>query len=472
MADAWIDVTPEGGYEWEAIPSGPALAAVIAGVDAGMLDVSARMSYLQACDRLASWAQGQAGYALAAATHAVVRECGGEDDTGMLDSQATSWAWDEVAAALHVAPSTVARRLRVAQVICESHRQLWVAVNDGRISWSQAVVIAEGVSGLTEEADTDVNGIMTEVIEQVLPTAGAYPPARLRTRIKHLIARAYPQAEAKRRKREQRDATGVDVNDAGQGMAWMSVIGPAADVLAMQEMIDTRAHTLKGLHTSVIQTPSVASPSPTPTTIDSERTWGQWQVAAMLDALGLAPISLPPSPTDAHREDGSRAIPEIQIKILVDLPTVLGLAQEPGFLVGYGPIDPDLARDLAASGDWQRWVRDPVSGHLLDEGSRRFPSARLARFIKARDARCDAPGCGRTTKLDIDHTPTWASTQRTKADLLAAACARHNRSRSRYGWDTPAPKTWTTPAGRTYRTLMHQVLPIPDTPPDDEVLPF
>lgn len=483
MADAWIDVTPAGGYEWEGVPSGPALAAVIAGIDAGMLGVEARVSYLQACDRLVSWSQGQAGYALAAATHSVMRECGGEDDTGMVDSQAGSWAWDELAAALHVAPSTVGRRWRSAQVICESHRQLWQAVNDGHISWAQAVVIAEGVSNLTLDADTDAQGVMSEVISLVLPTAGAYPPARLRTRVEHLLMRAYPEIQVKHRKRQQRDDCGVGVEADAHGMAWLGVLGPAVDILAMQEIIDTRAQTLSTLHTTL--TTPVEPPNPRSSTraqspddpgvsadSDAVRTWGQWQIAAMLDALGLAPISLPPSPTDTHREDGSRAIPEVKVSVVVDLPTVLGLAEEPGYLLGFGPIDPDLARDLAASGDWQRWVRDPVAGYLLDEGSRRFPSARLARFIKARDARCDAPACGRTSTLDIDHTPTWASTRRTKADLLAAACARHNRSRERYGWNTPAPKTWTTPAGRTYRTLMHQVLPIPDTPPDDEVFPF
>ena len=145
-------------------------------------------------------------------------------------------------------------------------------------------------------------------------------------------------------------------------------------------------------------------------------------------------------------------------------------------LDGYGPIDPDLARDLAANGDWLRWVTDPVTGYLLDAGTRRLPGTVLARFVKARDARCAHPSCGvRARNCDIDHVPEYRVTGHTRADQLTLTCPKHNRSRDAAGWTAkpadwgdpsagPEP-TWTTPLGQRYRSLTDPVLPIVTVPP-------
>jgi hypothetical protein len=174
--------------------------------------------------------------------------------------------------------------------------------------------------------------------------------------------------------------------------------------------------------------------------------------------------------------------------VTVDLATLLGLSEAPAHLDGYGPIDADLARALAADADWVRWVTDPVLGHLLDAGSRRYPGARLARFVVARDVRCSHPACGvRSTRCDVDHVPEYRASGRTRASELAPACPKHNRGRDAAGWSVrpspwpdpdvgPAP-TWRTPLGQVYRSHSDPVLPLTPVPvghapPDDEPPPF
>ena len=55
----------------------------------------------------------------------------------------------------------------------------------------------------------------------------------------------------------------------------------------------------------------------------------------------------------------SRRTPLAQIT--VDVGTLLGLRAEPAYLPGHGPIDPDLAREIATGATWQ-----PILTELTD----------------------------------------------------------------------------------------------------------
>jgi hypothetical protein len=157
------------------------------------------------------------------------------------------------------------------------------------------------------------------------------------------------------------------------------------------------------------------------------------------------------------------------VRVIVHLDTLLGLAELPGELEGYGPLDPELCRTLAADADWIRWVTDGATDVLIDEGRRRFPGARLARFLRARDRRCKHPSCGvRSRNCDADHMPAYAEGGRTSAATMAPTCPRHNRGREASGWriheegprdpmGSPDP-VWTSPLGRRYQSADPRVL--------------
>ena len=159
----------------------------------------------------------------------------------------------------------------------------------------------------------------------------------------------------------------------------------------------------------------------------------------------------------------------IQIRVTVPLDTLFGLSETPGELEGFGPIDPELARLLAADADWRRWVTDGVTGVLLDEGTRRFPGARLARFLRARESRCKHPSCGvRSSRADADHLPPFSDGGRTSARTMSPTCPRHNRRREESRWQAreegprdpfgPPDPVWTSPLGRAYATTTPRAL--------------
>ena len=145
----------------------------------------------------------------------------------------------------------------------------------------------------------------------------------------------------------------------------------------------------------------------------------EWAVAA-LDAPSL--------PTKHRRRPN--------ISVTIDLATLLGLADDPGELAGYGPIPASAARALAADGEWRRLVTDPTSGALLDYGRRTYtPPAALVDFLLARDGTCRFPGCPRPAELcDLDHGVAWDDGGGTDRDNLGPLCRRHHRLKTHTGW--------------------------------------
>ena len=145
--------------------------------------------------------------------------------------------------------------------------------------------------------------------------------------------------------------------------------------------------------------------------------------------------------------------------MVIDLPTLLGLADRPGEIPGYGPIPAGAARAMAADGDWVRWLVDPGTGALLDLGAERYrPSDRLRRFIAARDRRCGFPGCSTPAdQCDCDHVVTFTRRGRTITINLGPLCRQHHNAKTHGGWTlaydpTTRAKTWTSPLGHTYLT--------------------
>ena len=173
-------------------------------------------------------------------------------------------------------------------------------------------------------------------------------------------------------------------------------------------------------------------------------------------------------PLDALRSDalvqlliGCQPVAPVAVNVTIDLPTLLGLQDNPGELAGYGPLPAPLARTLAADGRWRRMILDPSSGHLLDLGHTSYkPSARLARFVKTRDRTCVFPTCNRASKnCEADHDrpyrPDVPGGGRTDRDNLHPRCGNHHRLKHQAGWIVHAnPNTsqssWTSPLGKQY----------------------
>jgi len=445
MADAWLDMTPEGSWPWEGLAPGPELAAAVTGVHPRDLPGQARVSLLAARESLVGWAQMLAADAMIATADAVADAV--TDAYGHTTLQ-EGWIADELAAALHVAPSTALARLTTARALTVDYPKIGQAVSDGQLTMSQARAITESLNPLGVHRDESGRLLTDAVLDRILPTAASYPPARLRERVRTAVVSIAPDEAAQARKRTVREQTQVNFfTDAEVGTAFLGIRGSGVDILALRNAVRDRADSMRS------QDP------------DADRTSGQWQVAAVMSAMGLLPTGMPASAADAAVADADPPAPiGIGVQVVMDLPTALGLADNPAIIPGYGPIDPELAQQLACDGEWRRWVTDPIDGHLLDDGDRRFPGARLRRFIKARDPRCDMPPCGRVARTDADHTPAYRDTHTTSAATMSTACATHNRTRDAAGWVAEGEGRWRSPLGRIYQTRRHQPLPLHASP--------
>jgi hypothetical protein len=159
------------------------------------------------------------------------------------------------------------------------------------------------------------------------------------------------------------------------------------------------------------------------------------------------------------------SVPAVTTSVAVTVPvlTLLGVAELPGTLEGYGPIDADTARRLAGRApSFQRILTHPITGSILDIDRRSYrPPADLKRWLGVRDEFCTFAGCGRrAADCDLDHRVAWADGGRTSADNLAHLCRHHHRLKHEGGWGcerAPAGGSrWTSPTGAVHD---------PDPPP-------
>ena len=204
--------------------------------------------------------------------------------------------------------------------------------------------------------------------------------------------------------------------------------------------------------------------------VDAQTVWlGLDATATRLQAAAKA-AGLPDEGIDAYRSDAlvvwannALADPNAprrhgrrqQVQFITDLPSLLGLADNPAELLGYGPIPAALVRDRATEADWRRLIIEPVTGFLLDHGSVIYrPPVELADYMMARDRRCRFPGCNtRATICDVDHNIP-APRGNTSATNCFCLCRRHHRLKTFGGWTVTLQPDgsclWTSPGGRQF----------------------
>jgi len=123
---------------------------------------------------------------------------------------------------------------------------------------------------------------------------------------------------------------------------------------------------------------------------------------------------------------GSR--PEPQAAVIIDLATALGMADEPGYLPGYGWIPAPIAREILATTDkWRRWLVDDSSRKLIEAGSVRYrPSQALRDLITGRDLTCTADTCTRpASNSQLDHAIDFDGSNTTPGNVHAVCGPDH-----------------------------------------------
>lgn len=162
--------------------------------------------------------------------------------------------------------------------------------------------------------------------------------------------------------------------------------------------------------------------------------------------------------TDTTRQGGAQVI----VNVLAGADTLAGHSQHPGYLEGYGVIDAEQLRELAATA-----AHRILDNSALDAGALRYhPSAALERAIRCRDLTCRFPGCDRPAEhCDVDHTIPFNHADPANGGLtvpgnLKCLCRQHHRLKTFLGGPTgwceeqlpDATVIWTSPTGKAYRT--------------------
>ncbi|MEJ7705337.1 MAG: DUF222 domain-containing protein [Geodermatophilaceae bacterium] len=190
-------------------------------------------------------------------------------------------------------------------------------------------------------------------------------------------------------------------------------------------------------------------------TVD-DRTADARRVDTLIDLiLGAAAGQHPEAATPSVR-GGARPArgpkPRCRLDVTVAWTTLAGLDDEPAYLGGYGPIDADVARELAADATWRRLLTDPATGTVQNVGTTRYtPPAAMATLVRARDQICRWYGCRQpVSRCDLDHTVPFLHGP-TASWNLAGLCRGHHRLRTHTRWradqDNDGLISWTSPTG-------------------------
>jgi hypothetical protein len=464
---------------------------------------------IRAWRRIESWSNGGLLMAIAELARRRPADRTPAAPPGQFPAQLSEFTGDEIAAALTLSARTADAYLDLALDLATRLPGTAQALRSGVIDYLKARLIAEATCIL---ADADARAV--EAL--VLPAAGWQTLGQLRAALSRAVLAVDPDAATRRREEAQKDPR-VRRWQEDAGTAALAGFGlPPAAVLEADQRLTARAQSLRDaglpgsldelrarayLDTLLGQDSAPPAPAPTgqssncpapaptgpPSNIPAGPSPG---IASRPPAPGtVAPAIAPATPGDLSRRRLAA-----RVNLTVPLTTLLGLAAAPGHIVGFGPLDPPLARDLATLAAHHPASRYCLTvtdddGHPLGHGclpgrppprrpgpftvtinplaqdpcdhrhqeSSYKPSRQLRHLIWARNPTCSAPGCRRpAAQCDLDHIVPYDQGGRTCECDLAPLCRHHHRCRQSEGWrlEQPSPGVmrWTTPAGRRYLT--------------------
>ncbi|MBA2438949.1 MAG: HNH endonuclease [Acidimicrobiia bacterium] len=161
--------------------------------------------------------------------------------------------------------------------------------------------------------------------------------------------------------------------------------------------------------------------------------------------------------------------PDTKVIVLISYEALkrgLAEANETCEIAGTGPVPVSTVRAL---------MGDAFGAVIVTNGVDVFTVAHLGRSVtahqrsalEARGYRCEVPGCGSTTALEIDHIEDWHKSFRTKLDQLAWHCGPHHKDKTYRGWrleGPPGDRRWVPPEAVPRRDA-----PGPEPPPAEDL---
>ena len=431
----------------ELVPS-PELLRAILDVEAGGMDEQATLSVIGGYERLLSW--------LTACQSVHLADVYRKYETTP-DNQ-PQWFAERVGLELGVAGLTAYHRMRNAVTLMDKLPRVTAALFSGSITTHHARLAVNRVN--------HVDSHIARAVDSAVMTRDDWrTPSQLETAVTKAILELDPEGSALRHaaRRRERD---VRARNEPDGMVGVFALLPAEQGQAVVKKIDAHA-----LSSSATRQPG------------DDRTLAQRRADALAE-LVLRDGSCGGSCGDAVDSGGPRMHGrKPEICVTVSLSTLLGADQAPAYLEGYGWIDANTARRIAADPHsvWRRLIVDPMTGRLLDFGRTMYrPPRDLADHVITRDRTCIFPTCDLpAVACDLDHQDDWAYGGHTKEDKLHPLCRRHHRLKHEAGWTyiidpDDNSSIWTDPSGKQHTKPAAKLpCPPPIEPPDlDDTPPF
>lgn len=366
----------------------------------------------------------------------------------------------DLATATRVSEWTITRLLSEAADLCARFAAGVDALERGVISRQHLAVIHDHGDRIDDDRARD------EFVQAAIDRAATLTPGRLAPVLKAIAERFLQQPLAERHAAAvaTRDVRVIDLAD---GMATLWLTHDAVLVHGIHDRLTAQARSVIAARDTDHHAYDTeddpgedgdfeaagrgdgdsdedgTSPEPVDT-----RTMDQLRADIATDLLLTA------GPDDCVAGDGLAAI-RATVQVTVPVLTMTGTSTEPALLAGYGPIDPDTARTLAASTPaWERVMTSPLTGAVLHVDRYR-PGPALDRHLAARDELCRFPGCRMPVRrCDIDHTIDHAHGGPTAHTNLAHLCRRHHVLKHHTAWTvqqtSPGVLIWTSPTGRRH----------------------
>jgi len=416
-----------------AIPGAHAMSR-LSEIDPYALNASDRIDYLTALDRQDGWLYALRQRAIAAVAGLTPSE-GGGPLSGVDEVER-----EDISTALRLAPATAQSRIDIARTLVNNLPNTCSALATGEISSAHATVIARETAAAIRDGAPE--SVIFEIEQRAIAYAEFHTPGQLANHVRTNVAKFSPEEfeEVSTRATALRR---VSCYNEADGISTVVAILPAADAQIVMNSIEAFILRQEQLGKSQQQS--------APRSTEFERlTIDQKRADALSAICGnfLSEISETVAPQRRP----------LTVNVTIDLPTLLGLAENPGQLAGYGPIPASVARELASDSKWKRFITEPQTGNLLDFGRESYePPQQLKDFLIARDRTCRFPGCRRSALLsDLDHAESWESGGSTSPDNIGALCRRHHRLKTHDGWKIESfpdgSCTWTSPLGKQFFT--------------------
>jgi hypothetical protein len=266
---------------------------------------------------------------------------------GKNEAHQGEFAHVEVASILHLTERSAAALIDLGCDLRLRLHRVSAAFASGTLDLTRTRAIADALANVSDDKLAEIERRMLEGGERLSTT-------KLKQRARRLIARYDPDGVHRRRERAEEDRD-VRTHASDDGMSTLEGLLPSvgAQRLSMR---------LREMSLQVCA--------------DDPRTHAQRRADALIaltDGLDQLPCQCGGEHCPATNSSARAPKPAATILVGISATTLLGLDDLPGYLYGYGAIDADLARDIAADGTWKQILtltgkdRGRLIENLLDE---------------------------------------------------------------------------------------------------------